>query len=72
LVGLAGVFDIAANGFFLLDSGRGLLSIVSVLASLYPAGTVILARVVLHERLTRRHAVASVVTAMAVVLIASG
>jgi drug/metabolite transporter (DMT)-like permease len=72
LVGLAGVFDIAANGFFLLASGRGLLAVVSVLASLYPAGTVILARVVLHERLTRRHAVASVVTAMAVVLIASG
>jgi drug/metabolite transporter (DMT)-like permease len=72
LVGLAGVFDIAANASFLLASGRGLLSVVSVLASLYPAGTVILARVVLHERLTRRHAVASVVTAIAVVLIASG
>jgi drug/metabolite transporter (DMT)-like permease len=72
MVGLAGVFDIAANALFLSASGRGLLAVVSVLASLYPAGTVILARVVLHERLTRRHAIASVVTAMAVVLIASG
>jgi drug/metabolite transporter (DMT)-like permease len=72
LVGLAGVFDIAANALFLLASGRGLLSVVSVLASLYPAATIILARAVLHERLTRRHAIASVVTATAVVLIASG
>jgi drug/metabolite transporter (DMT)-like permease len=71
LVGLAGVFDISANAFFLLASNRGLLSVVSVLASLYPAATVILARVVLHERLTRRHALASAVTALAVVLIAS-
>jgi drug/metabolite transporter (DMT)-like permease len=72
MVAVAGVFDIAANALFLSASGRGLLAIVSVLASLYPAATVILARLVLHERLTRRHAVASVVTAMAVVLIASG
>jgi drug/metabolite transporter (DMT)-like permease len=72
MVGLAGVFDIAANALFLSASGRGLLAVVSVLASLYPAGTVILARIVLHERLTRRHAIASVVTAVAVVLIASG
>lgn len=72
MVAIAGVFDIAANALFLLASGRGLLAIVSVLASLYPAATVVLARLVLHERLTRRHAIASVVTAMAVVLIASG
>jgi drug/metabolite transporter (DMT)-like permease len=72
LVGLAGVFDITANALFLLASGRGLLAVVSVLASLYPAATVILARAVLHERLTRRHAIASIVTATAVVLIASG
>jgi drug/metabolite transporter (DMT)-like permease len=70
MVGLAGS-DIAANAFYLSASGRGLLSVVSVLASLYPAGTVILARLVLHERLTRRHAIASVVTGVAVVLIAS-
>jgi drug/metabolite transporter (DMT)-like permease len=72
MVAIAGVFDISANALFLLASGRGLLAIVSVLASLYPAATVILAGLVLHERLTRRHAIASVVTAMAVVLIASG
>lgn len=72
LVAASGVFDIAANALYLLASGRGLLAVVSVLASLYPAGTVILARLVLHERLTRRHVIASFVTAMAVVLIAAG
>jgi drug/metabolite transporter (DMT)-like permease len=46
-----GLADVAANAFFGLATTRGLLSVVSVLASLYPVVTVVLARVLIGERL---------------------
>ena len=49
----AGVLDNLANLLFVLASARGLLSLVAVLASLYPVVTVVLARLVLDERLAR-------------------
>src|SRR3954447_22972571 len=48
---VVGVLDILANGFFALAATKGLVSVVAVLASLYPVMTVVLARVVLKERL---------------------
>ncbi len=50
---VAGALDMLANVLFIASTRYGLLSIVSVLASLYPASTVFLARVVLDEHLTR-------------------
>lgn len=50
---VAGTFDISANAAYLAATNRGLLSIVAVLSSLYPAATVVLARFVLGERLHR-------------------
>ncbi|HWH06479.1 MAG TPA: DMT family transporter [Gaiellaceae bacterium] len=47
-----GLCDVSANVLFALATTRGLLSIVSVLTSLYPAVTVALAAVVLRERVT--------------------
>lgn len=47
----AGVVDMAANAFYLLAAQQGPLSVVVTLASLYPASTVVLARVALGERL---------------------
>jgi drug/metabolite transporter (DMT)-like permease len=47
-----GVLDAAANVFYVLALGHGLLSIVSVLAALYPASTVLLARYLLGERMS--------------------
>jgi drug/metabolite transporter (DMT)-like permease len=47
----AGVLDMVANVLYLLAKQQGLLSLVVVLVSLYPASTLLLARQVLGERL---------------------
>jgi drug/metabolite transporter (DMT)-like permease len=48
-----GITDLAANGCFLLAASKGLLSLVSVLGSLYALVTVLLARGFLAERVSR-------------------
>jgi drug/metabolite transporter (DMT)-like permease len=48
-----GLADVSANALFAFASGHGLLSLVAVLGSLYPVVTVLLAHVLLGERLTR-------------------
>jgi drug/metabolite transporter (DMT)-like permease len=50
---LIGLFDVAANGLLVLALTRGLVSVVPVLASLYPVATVLLARGLLGERIAR-------------------
>lgn len=50
---LVGVGDVAANLLYALATQRGYVSVTAVLASLYPVVTVLLARVLLHERLLR-------------------
>ncbi|MEP7180357.1 MAG: DMT family transporter, partial [Pseudonocardiales bacterium] len=65
----AGLFDALANMFFLLASREGLLSLASVLTSLYPAVTVILAVGVLHEHTSRVQRVGLALAAAAIVLI---
>jgi drug/metabolite transporter (DMT)-like permease len=52
----SGLLDMVANVLFLLATRAGLLSLVSLLASLYPVVVLLLARQVLHERLTRLQA----------------
>ncbi len=70
LIAIAGVLDMAANVLYLLAVRRGLLSVVAVLAALYPVSTVVLARVVLHERLSRSQAVGISVAMLAVAAVA--
>jgi drug/metabolite transporter (DMT)-like permease len=48
---LIGLIDVSANASLAFASTLGLISVVSVLASIYPAVTVLLARFVLKERM---------------------
>jgi drug/metabolite transporter (DMT)-like permease len=67
---LVGVGDILANVFLLLAFRSGLISLTSVLSSLYPAVTVLLAVTILGENLIRRQIVGLCLALIAVALIA--
>lgn len=66
-----GLLDTAANGFFAFATTHGFLSLVSVIGSLYPVVTVVLAYTLLHERIAR-HQQIGVVAALAGVALISG
>lgn len=67
---LAGVLDAAAAAFFVLSTRNGLLSVGAVLASLYPAVTIVLARFITNERITRNQLVGLALAGGAVSLLA--
>ena len=66
---VAGVFDMGANVLYLAAVRGGMLAIVSVVASLYPASTVALAFTIDGERLTKWQAVGLGAAALALVLV---
>jgi uncharacterized membrane protein len=68
----AGVISGTANLLFLAATGKGELAIVAVLSSLYPAITVLLARVFLAEQWSRSQAVGLVGAVIAVILVSAG
>jgi drug/metabolite transporter (DMT)-like permease len=73
LVGVAaavGLGDLLGNAFFLASNAEGALSVAVVLSSLYPVTTIILARVILHERLRGGQLIGVAAALTGVVLIA--
>jgi drug/metabolite transporter (DMT)-like permease len=72
LITVAGFFDMGANLLYVLATRSGLLSLVAVLTSMYPATTVILARFVLKEKLERIQLSGLALAMLAIVMIARG
>ncbi|MDJ0924403.1 MAG: DMT family transporter [Acidimicrobiia bacterium] len=68
----AGAFVTLGNGLFVVASTKGSLAVVAVLAAMFPAATVILAWLVLGERLTRQRQLGLVLALVAVGLVAGG
>nr|WP_110766318.1 DMT family transporter [Mycolicibacterium phlei] len=69
---LAAFLDVGANIAMLLALQASLLSLAGVLMSLYPAATVLLAIVLLRERVTRAQVVGMVLALAAVAMITAG
>lgn len=72
LLALIGTGDMLGNLLFAAASSRGLVSITSVLASLYPIVTILLARAVLRERVSRSQEAGVGLTLAGVALISAG
>ena len=71
-VALVGILDVAANALFAAGTTLGLVSVVSVLGSLYPVTTIILARFILHERLRPAQRGGAATALVGVALISAG
>lgn len=69
---VAGILGAAGPVLFLLSSRHGLLVVVAVLAALYPAVTVLLARIVARERSGRGQIAGLILAAGAVIAITAG
>jgi drug/metabolite transporter (DMT)-like permease len=72
LAATAGLLDASANALYFYASRNGLLSVVAVLASMYPVSTILLARVSLRETVSHRRLAGMLVGLFAVSIIAKG
>jgi uncharacterized membrane protein len=69
---VCGPLGAAATGLFLLSTHLGFLTVAGVLASLYPASTVLLAALVLKEHVHRAQGVGLLLCGLAVAFVATG
>ena len=69
---LAGILDSLANLLYLFATRAGMLSLAAALTSLYPAITVLLARVIYSERLRTVQRLGVVLALLGVALVTAG
>jgi drug/metabolite transporter (DMT)-like permease len=67
-----GVLDMTGNVAFIAAAQAGALAVATILSSLYPVTTVLLALLLLRERVTRSHVLGIALTVVAITLIAVG
>lgn len=67
----SGILDTSANALFIAATQHGRLDVTAVLSSLYPASTVILARIFLKERISATQNAGIVGALISVALIAA-
>jgi drug/metabolite transporter (DMT)-like permease len=72
IVLLAGILDVAGNAFYVLASGDIPVGLAAALTGLYPVVTMLLARVLVHERLPRTGYLGVALALAAIVLISVG
>jgi drug/metabolite transporter (DMT)-like permease len=71
-VATTGVLDSAGTILYLLGTRLGLISVVAVLTSMYPAATVLLAKVFLQDRLSRSQVVGLALALAGVIMLTAG
>lgn len=69
---VVGVLDMTGNVAFIAAAQLGALAVATILSSLYPVTTVLLALTLLRERVTRSHLAGITLTIVAIVLISVG
>ena len=67
---VAGVVDMTANALYLVATHKAELSVIGVIVALYPISTLLLARFVLHERVSRIQIGALIMAGISVTMIA--
>jgi drug/metabolite transporter (DMT)-like permease len=71
-IAAVGTIDLAATSLVILANTKGDLSVVGVLGGMYPVATVLLAAVILHERLARPQQVGVVLALGGIAAVAAG
>ena len=72
LVLLVGALDMGGNALYILATQSGRLDVATILSSLYPVTTVILASLILRERIGGSHLLGVLLAIVAIVLIGAG
>jgi drug/metabolite transporter (DMT)-like permease len=69
---LVGTLDMGGNAFYILAAQSGRLDVATILSSMYPVTTVVLAAVILRERIAGWHLAGVVLAILAIILVGIG